>query len=137
MTTIRYKMKGKWITIEVEDEFAKQYEDMTREEHRIRMNRVRHESKYTIEFLEDEGSQFITDDFDLVEKQIMEEDSIDRWARLKAGLATLTEEQKNLIDLVYVQKMSLIDIGNESGVSYQAIQNRLEKILKKLKKYFI
>ena len=48
----------------------------------------------------------------------------------------LTSDQKNLVYKVFYQRMDLNDIATEYGTSYQAVQNKLKKILAKLKKNF-
>ena len=56
--------------------------------------------------------------------------------KLAAALKTLTTEQARLVILFYVKNMPLNEIAEYYGVTYQAVQNRLKKILDKLKKFF-
>ena len=55
---------------------------------------------------------------------------------LHKALDTLTTDQKDLVRRVFFNREQLKDIALKFGVSYQAIQDRLNKILKKLRKNF-
>ena len=56
--------------------------------------------------------------------------------KLRAAMKTLTPEQKKLVQKVFFERKTLKVIAEECGASYQALQNRLRKIYKKLRKYF-
>lgn len=49
-------------------------------------------------------------------------------------ISKLLPRQQVLVDKIYFRGMTIAEIAKEEGVSYQAIQNRLNKILGRLKK---
>ena len=55
--------------------------------------------------------------------------------RLKVAFAVLTNEQRELIRLVYFAGVPQKEIATQQGVDPTAIRNRLNKIYKKLKNY--
>lgn len=54
--------------------------------------------------------------------------------KIQAALDQLTDSQRELVDLVFIQGRKAVDIAEEQGVCFQAISNRLERIRKKLQK---
>ena len=54
--------------------------------------------------------------------------------KLQLAISKLPTKQQDLIDKRFFEGLTLEDIAQEEGVSYQAIQNRLNKTLKQLKK---
>ena len=56
--------------------------------------------------------------------------------KLKKALQLLNADQKDLVRRVFFVGQSLTFIANEQGVSVQAIHNRLNKILERLRKSF-
>lgn len=67
----------------------------------------------------------------VVEKVIKRNDS----KMLHEALEILTESQKRRIVMHFFANLSYKQIGDYEGCSYQAIQNSIEKSLKKLKKF--
>lgn len=67
----------------------------------------------------------------VVEKVIKRNDS----KMLHEALEILTESQKRRIIMHFFANLSYKQIGYYEGCSYQAIQNSIEKSLKKLKKF--
>ena len=53
---------------------------------------------------------------------------------LNKALATLTKEERELIEAIFYKEESLRSIGKKEKVSYQAIGKRRDKILEKLRK---
>ncbi len=53
---------------------------------------------------------------------------------LYQAISKLLPRQQELVDKIYFRGMTITEIAKEEGVSYQAIQNRLTKILSQLKK---
>lgn len=53
---------------------------------------------------------------------------------LHQAIGKLLPRQQELVDKIYSRGMTITEIAKEEGVSYQAIQNRLNKILGQLKK---
>jgi len=58
----------------------------------------------------------------------------DRLARLRSAIETLQPQQKALIQKVFDQGRTYVDIAAEEGVTEAAIRNRLKKIFNKLRK---
>ncbi|MBC3804272.1 sigma-70 family RNA polymerase sigma factor [Acetobacterium fimetarium] len=58
----------------------------------------------------------------------------DRLARLRAATDSLPPQQKALIQKVFDQGRTYVDIAAEEGVTEAAIRNRLKKIFNKLRK---
>ena len=54
--------------------------------------------------------------------------------KLNKALATLTEEERDIITAIFFKEESLRSIGERKNRSYQAIGKRRDKILEKLKK---
>ena len=53
---------------------------------------------------------------------------------LNKALATLTEEERDIITAIFFREESLRSIGERKNRSYQAIEKRRDKILEKLRK---
>ena len=51
-------------------------------------------------------------------------------------LSVLTAEQRELLESVYIDGLTLTEIARQKGVSQQAISKRIAVIIKKLKKSF-
>ena len=86
MKKIKYEINGKFIDIEVTDEFAAQYEQIEAEEKRIdRKETRRHQS---LNALVDGGFQVVDPDSD-IEEQLVNQNDIDL---LHRALTILTDE---------------------------------------------
>lgn len=55
--------------------------------------------------------------------------------KLKAVIAKLTEQDKDLIKKIYVEQLSLREISKQYGISFQAVHERKKKILYILRKH--
>jgi len=55
-------------------------------------------------------------------------------AKLRGAVEELLPQQQDLVRKIYFEKRTLTSIAVEEGVSVAAIQNRIKKILQKLKK---
>ena len=55
---------------------------------------------------------------------------------LYRAMESLTDSQMELVRKVFYEYMSLHSVAKEYGVSYQAVQDRLVKIYRKLRKFF-
>lgn len=53
---------------------------------------------------------------------------------LHTSIKTLTPDQRQLVRKVFFEDNALMTIAAECGVSYQAVQNRLDRIFRKLRK---
>ena len=61
---------------------------------------------------------------------------IQQLEQLQAAIKTLTDEQRNLLEQVYAQGLSLREIARREGVYPNSIVYRLSVILQRLKKFF-
>ena len=133
MKKIKDEVNGKLVEIEVTDSFAESYESINLETRRSDWKHERRNTKYnsSLELLVESGFQIASEDptpDERIEKQ--EEVTL-----LRQALSTLTEEQQWLVNEVYFKGRSNMDIAKELGVDKSAISHRLERILKKLKKF--
>lgn len=127
MVTIQYFDGNKHIPVEVSENFAKAFQQMEKEDALTeRKETRRHES---LDELISKGYEFVQEEPE--ENEWMQE----MLKKLPEALKQLTDEQLWLIEQVFYFNRNQTDIGNELGISQQAIQRRLERILKKLKKF--
>ena len=127
MVTIQYFDGNKHIPVEVSEDFAKAFQQMEKEDALTeRKETRRHES---LDELISKGYEFVQEEPE--ENEWMQE----MLKKLPEALKQLTDEQLWLIEQVFYFNRNQTDIGNELGISQQAIQRRLERILKKLKKF--
>ena len=126
---ITYKfVTGETKEIETDENTAVIIKDLDRQEYNnFKKETRRHQ---TIEKSLEFGT--ISDNTDL-ERDILHSEDL---SRLHNCMQTLTANQKDLVRRVFFRCEQLKDIAAEYGVSYQAIQDRLNKILKRLRKNF-
>ncbi len=134
MKTIQYTLaNGKCATYEVNEKTALAYEQIEtetrREEERMRWRRRK--KLNSLEEMCESGVQFVSSETNPEELVIYR----DEYSRLHNAISLLPENQQKLVSSVYFNGQSLAEIAKEEGVSYQAIQNRMAKILKKLKTF--
>jgi RNA polymerase sigma factor (sigma-70 family) len=127
---IRYKfVTGEVLEIEVSGELSAAIESIKHEEdNNDRAETRRHVS---LEALLGSGFQLVDEVniADAVERLMTNE-------QLYAMLASLRPDQRRLLHRVFVERESLAKIACEEGVKYQSVQDRVQAILKKLKKNF-
>ncbi len=129
MKKISYEINGTRVEVEVADEFAALYEQMDEEEKRVnRKETRRHQS---LETLVEGGFQIADPDSDIEETLIKQYD-IDR---LHRALAVLTDDQKWLVEQVFYYGRKQSEIAVELGVCKQALNNRITRVIKKIKKF--
>lgn len=129
MKKISYEINGTRVEVEVTDEFAALYEQMDEEEKRVnRKETRRHQS---LETLVEGGFQIADPDSDIEETLIKQYD-IDR---LHRALAVLTDDQKWLVEQVFYYGRKQSEIAVELGVCKQALNNRITRVIKKIKKF--
>ena len=129
MKKISYEINGTRVEVEVTDEFAALYEQMDEEEKRVnRKETRRHQS---LETLVEGGFQIADPDSDIEETLIKQHD-IDR---LHRALAILTDDQKWLVEQVFYYGRKQSEIAVELGVCKQALNNRITRVIKKIKKF--
>lgn len=134
MAKIEYTFpNGKIKTFEVDEHTALSYaqieKETRREEERTRWRKRK--KLNSLEEMTDFGVQFKSNEPTPEELAIHRDES----RRLHNALSLLPENQQKLVFNVYFYGQSLTEIAKQEGVSYQAIQNRMAKILKKLKTF--
>ena len=132
MKTIKYKfVDGTVSEVEVSDEWGGILEKLDKEwELNERRETRRHIS---IELAELRRDTEIPDKrVDVVAEALANMDL----EKLRAAMETLLPRQRDLIREVFFEEKTLTEIADEYGVSYQALQDRLCKILERLRKFF-
>lgn len=79
------------------------------------------------------GHEFEDEESNLEEKLIKDE----MYEEIHKAISTLSKEQQWLLYEVYFKGQTIVSVAKKFGVSHVAILNRLEKIHKKIKKFFI
>ena len=117
--------------VEVSDEFYAQYQEMEKEEKN--KNRAETRRHISLSQMQENGFEPALQEPSL-EETLIKEEQLDL---LRKAMETLTDKQKELVNKVYFENRTIISIAREEGVSDRAIIYRLEKIHKKIKKFFI
>ena len=78
-----------------------------------------------------EGDAFVDDKADPFENLMREKQR----EQLDAAIASLTDSQRELFEMVYIERRKVIDVAEAQQVSQQAITDRLCRIKKKLQKF--
>lgn len=130
MTKIKYTLaNGKEIQIEVSDSCATEYVTLERHERLCeRKETRRHQS---LEKSLEGGFEFKDDRVDTLAKIIVEEEKDD----LHKAITKLLPQQQELVRKIYFEEKTIKEIAEEENVSHQAISDRLQKILKKIKSF--
>lgn len=79
------------------------------------------------------GSDIVKDTSEPLEDKIILSQMIEK---LTEAINTLSEDEKEIIELFYFEELNEFDIAAIKGVSQQAISKRKKHILKKLSNYF-
>lgn len=125
---------GRKVSVFVTDEVATAMRDVRREE--WRSDAKAHYHNVSLQSLEEAGYQLTDASPDCLESIIAHEERVDKHRRLKQALSTLTPSQRKIVYYLYVKNLSLKEIAEKLGITYQAVQDRRKKILEKLKKFF-
>ncbi len=130
MKRIKYEINGKVIDIEVTDEFAAQYEQIEAKEKRVnRKETRRHQS---LDALVESGFQ-IADQGSDIEANLIMQNNIDL---LRRAFATLTNDQKWLVEQVFYYGRKQSEIAAELGIDVTSIRDRLRVIYKQIKNFW-
>lgn len=129
MKNIRYEINGTFIEIEVTDEFAMKYEQIEADEKRINRKETRRHQSF--DALIEGGFQLSDPESDIEEKLIKQCD-IDL---LHRALNILTNDQKWLVQQVFVHDRKQSEIAVELSVNPTSIRDRLRVIYKKIRKF--
>lgn len=129
---IKYEfLTGETLEIEVSDEIAEVAIEIERETYNSNRRETRRHN--SIEDMQSLGVQFKdieSDTANMVEEKENKE-------TLHNALDKLLPQQKELVQKVFFQGMSIVQIARAEGVNEAAIRNRLNKIYKKLKNILI
>ena len=110
------------------------YKEENREDYRqklaIRNNVISMESLISGEFNE---CNLVADEGEPLDEKVMREMMIEK---LPEAIATLNDEEKELIKQIYFNHISERELAGVYGVSRTAIQKRRNKVLLKLKNFF-
>lgn len=134
MTTIYIKQNEVKITIEVTEQVAETMKEARRAEWRNDAKEKYHNSSLTD--MESTGKLFGDKASSAEELMVEREERVEQNKKLRSGMDNLTPEQRKIIKMRFVERMELTEIAEELGITYQAVQQRLKTILKKLKKLF-
>lgn len=130
MKTIKYEVNGTFVEVEVSDEFARQYEKIEAEEARqIWRDKKRKDS--SLERMVEAGFQ-VADPNSNVEEKLFEKYDIEQ---LSKAIKTLTEDQKWLIKQIFYYGRKQSEVAAELSICKQALNNRIARILEKIKKF--
>lgn len=130
MKTIKYEINGKFIDIEVADEFALQYEKIEAEEAR-QIWREKKRKDSSLERMVETGFQ-VDDPNSNIEEKLLEKCDIEQ---LSEAINSLTEDQKWLVQQVFYYDRKQSEIAAELCICKQALNNRIARILEKIKKF--
>ena len=129
MARIKYFDGTKYIEIEVTEEFAAEYAELEHKEKLTeRKETRRHQS---LDKSMEHGWDIADQSADVVLQAEVEEDK----KRLHDAILKLPKEQRKLLEEVYFQDIPQTELAKRDGVTKTAVNNRLARILKKLKKY--
>ena len=129
MAHIKYFDGTKYIEIEVMEEFAAEYAELEhKEKFTERKETRRHQS---LDKSMEHGWDIADQSADVVLQAEAEEDK----KRLHDAILKLPKEQRRLLEEVYFQDIPQTELAKQDGVTKTAVNNRLARILKKLKKY--
>lgn len=139
MEIITYKFSdGQVENIEIPpdhiDAISEIEKDSIREKWRNEWRQRKHLS--SLEDMQELGCQFRATSQTPEELLIEKEERISSRKALKSALSSLSLDQRLLLRKIYIDNKSLKEIAKSENVTYQAIQNRHKKILRKLRKFF-
>ncbi len=123
-----YFADGTKNTIQVEEKWYDLLKDMDEAERKRNYNYNRHNKSASL--FDYEGCAFEDVNADPFYKLIQSEQR----ELFNAALAGLTDCQRELFEMVYIERRKVIDIAKAQSVSQQAITDRLCRIKKKLQK---
>jgi len=138
MKKIKYYNGKKTIEVEVTDEFEKEYQILKRKEWRNTKAKQRNEN-YSLDFLNETGIQFIDENSNIEEIYFEKENRMLTQKRIKTlhtAMKSLSPKQQKIVELAFYKNKTHSEIGQAMGVSKQSIQQQMQTIYKKLKKFF-
>ena len=119
---------GEVVEVDVPDEIGELSIQIERDTYNSnRKETRRHNSIFS---MQEQGFQF-KDETCNVEAALEEKETSEK---LKSALDELLPQQRDLVQKVFGEELSIVEIARQEGVREAAIRNRLKKIYKKLKK---
>ena len=125
-----HEVNGTFVEVEVSDEFARQYEQIEAEEARQKW-RDKKRKDSSLERMVEAGFQ-VADPNSNVEEKLFEKYDIEQ---LSIAIKTLTEDQKWLIKQIFYYGRKQSEVAAELSICKQALNNRIARILEKIKKF--
>ncbi len=129
MKTIIYKFNdGTTKTVEVSDEFYSFYQDMEKADELSDRKQTRRTQSL---------EQSLDNGWDIADPQADVEILFDKNEsndKLYKAISTLTAQQQDLIKKVFFDRIPQVEIAEQQGLTKTALNNRLTRILRKLKK---
>ncbi len=116
--------------VEVSDEFYAQYQEIEKEEKN--KNRAETRRHISLSQMQENGFEPILQESSLEEDLLKEEMK----KELLEAISTLTLEQQDLVYKVFYENKSTSQVAKEMGVLDSSISHKLERIYKKLKKFW-
>lgn len=137
MTNLKYFNGKKTVKIETTNDIAQAYQNIQREEWRNEKAKKRHE-QFSLNALIDAGMQFVDEDSNVELQFIEKEESFEKrklLIHLQDAVDSLKPYQREMIKMCFYQDKSYSEIGQAFGISKQSAFERMQTILKKLKKF--
>lgn len=129
MATIRISDGMNYTDVEVTEEFAAQYAEMEHREFLINRKETRRHQSLDKSMEHGFDAADPNDNvFEQVEQRLWTE-------KLYKAIAALSPEQQELLRQVYFEYIPQTKIAEQEGVTKKAINNRLARILQRLKKF--
>ena len=130
-----YKFLTDAQTVEVDEQWVKILAQMDREEQAN--NKAESRRHLHMDAFDYEGEVFSCDDQVLLQLSGSLSSQEELIRLLPDALAMLSEDQKALVKLLFMESVSARDITAKEGVTEQAIHNRKNRLLKRLKKILL
>lgn len=128
MATIKYEINGKFVEIEVTDEFAAIFAEMERKDAQVERKETRRTQSL---------DKSLNNGFDISDESIdIEESAIkrDEILRLYAALEFLTAKQKQVLFFYAVKGFSFIEISKKLELNKDTVREHYLASIKKLRK---
>jgi RNA polymerase sigma factor (sigma-70 family) len=132
MKTIEYRpASGQALAVEVNEETALLMADLERKEQN-RARNARRRKELSADFFGEGGFELPDKAVD-IEAGFLRAETV---GEVRKAIKTLTPEQRELVYKIFYEEQDITAVAAESGVTRQAVQNRLKKIFAKLRKKF-
>lgn len=124
-----YFVDGTKNTIQIEEKWYAILHEMDEQERKQKYNYERR--NYPLSQVNYEGETFEDLNADPFEELIHKAER----EKVNAAIATLTDNQRELFEMVFYENKKGVDIAAEQGVCHQAVSARLTRIKNKLQKF--